>query len=135
MKIFKMQMFVFLFLVVMGCHSQKETIKTDNHQDINSVKSDSIYRLKVSFISIGSGIDKFSKNRVDSIITAFGSKIGNKIVYNVFAWGKEGELDYCFKLDEVKPEDQVILISDLKSSVNSSKRVRFFENCSCGSVK
>lgn len=82
------------------------------------------YRLVISFISQGSGIDgdKYDK------ITQFLDKHSKKPAYDVIARGREGERDYCMQLKEMNSSEQKTFIEELKKIAQGSDRVFINEN-------
>ena len=46
-------------------------------------------------------------------------------------WGREGEVDYCFKLAELSKEEQATFIAAIKSELKDSERVSIKENVPC----
>ena len=65
---------------------------------------DSIYRFSVSFVSIGTGVDRNAKRQFVQYINEFGQKHNITLKYESVSWGKEGEVDYCFRLLGTKPK-------------------------------
>jgi hypothetical protein len=117
-----------VLLFTAGCSMSKnaeikQTVKTED----NSTKNPN-YRFIVSFFSIGSGIDKKSKNQYQEFIKEYELKNGISIVYEIVNWGKEGEINFCFKLNELNKEGQEIFILESKKILSNSPRVRFKEN-------
>jgi hypothetical protein len=52
--------------------------------------------LKVSFISIGSGIDSKAVKQLLTEISTFEKAENVRLTFDKKAWGREGEIDYCF---------------------------------------
>lgn len=97
-----------------------------------AVLSDSSnYRFKVSFISIGSGIDVAAKKQYDVFIKAFNKKNNVNIVPVVAKWGREGETDYCLPLNKLSKRQSAAFIAKTKELLKKSTRVRYYENCPC----
>jgi hypothetical protein len=46
-------------------------------------------------------------------------------------WGKEGEIDYCIKLNNLSTELQEQFIRSTKDKTKDSKLVRLYENTEC----
>lgn len=93
--------------------------------------AEGIYRFNVSFFSIGSGIDGKARRHYLDFIKEYEAKNNVKIAFEVAKWGKEGETDYCFKLSELKTEQQSDFISDSKELLTNAKNVRYSENTAC----
>jgi len=90
-------------------------------------------RLIISFNSLASGIDSEAKKEIDEFISRYEKEKGVRLAKEVAHWGKEGELDYCFKLSELSKEDQEGFVSEIKSLVKKSKQTGVVENAPCRS--
>jgi hypothetical protein len=88
-------------------------------------------RLIISFNSPGNGIDYKAKKEIDGFISSYEKEQGVPLAKEEIHWGKEGELDYCFKLSELAKEDQEDFVSRIKSLVRKSKRTGIVENAPC----
>lgn len=93
----------------------------------NSATKDSSYRFIVSFISIGSGIDRKAKTQYEQFLKDFELKNNLTISYEKKYWGREGEVNFCFMLNELKKEEQESFILQSKNLLINSTRVRFKE--------
>jgi len=106
-----------------GTLTETKTLESDNITDI--------YRISVSFISKGGGIDESLKAKYVQYIKDFNEKRSIKVVYEIANWGKEGETDYCFKLSELTKEEQQSFIDRSKTILKGSDLVIITENTSC----
>lgn len=88
-------------------------------------------RLIVSFSSPGNGIDYKVKKESDECITSDEKDKDVRLAKEERHWGKEGELDYCFKLSELSKEEQEDFVARIKSLVKKSKRTGLVENAPC----
>jgi hypothetical protein len=88
-------------------------------------------RLIISFTSPGDGIDYRAKKQIDESISSYEKERGVRLAKEEIHWGREGELDYCFKLSELSKEDQENFVSRIKSLVKKSKRTGIVENSPC----
>jgi hypothetical protein len=89
------------------------------------------YRLTVSFISIGSGIDSKAKEKYDNFVLDFGKKNKVKLPHETVTWGREGEVDYCFKLAELDQNKQAEFVKESMALLTGNKRVQFKEKTTC----
>jgi hypothetical protein len=119
--------------VALSGHSQTEStekkkcrlFKRKNKTEAAKVNSDNPkYRLAISFISIGTGTDAKAFKSVDSLL----SKQSKKLVCVDQPWGREGELDKYFMLDELSSKEQKSLISKLKKLCEGNQMVIISEN-------
>lgn len=116
-------------LSVFSCESSKKT--TENNLVNSALTTEEIYRFRVSFFSIGNGIDGDALNEYLNFIRSFETKINASISYEVHQWGKEGETNFCFKLIELSKVDQKSFISESKENLKNTNLVRCIENEPC----
>ena len=90
----------------------------------NITQKKDTYKLVVSFISKGSGIDGKSKEKIDEFI----QKYPQKISYEICRMGREGETSYLFKLKELKKHEYKKFIQQLKEQVLNKEMVQVEEN-------
>ena len=84
--------------------------------------------LYISFISKGSGIDREAKQNVISYIENYNKVHSLSITYETIRWGREGEVDFCFSLSELKKSKQNKFIQDLRELVKNKESVSITEN-------
>lgn len=89
------------------------------------------YRLTVSFISIGGGIDYAAKQKYDAFVADFGKRNKTKLAHETVGWGREGEVDYCFKLAELKDAQKSAFVTESKAMFVGNDLVKLKENASC----
>ncbi len=87
----------------------------------------------ISFYSIGTGIDQGAKNLVDNTINSYKKK-GHPIICTTSQWGREGEIDYCFTLQNLAPEIYKTLGNELSTQLNG-KQVHIKEKTECKDYK
>ena len=116
-------------LLAIACNSTKKI--TENSTAKSTVLPDSIYRFNVSFISIGSGTDSKAKQQFNDFITQFNNNNKVTITPEIVNWGREGETDYCLKLNGLNSELQNKFIADAKELLKNSKLIRYKENIVC----
>lgn len=121
---------LFLFTIIFACGNTKKNADNSSNTSTNVVVNNS-YRLIVSFISKGSGLDPKAKQAFSQYLTDYEAKTKIKVAFDKFAWGKEGETDYCFKLIELSIDQQSAFVSDLKTKLSGSDRVLYEENAEC----
>ncbi|MBK9705540.1 MAG: hypothetical protein IPO77_00630 [Acidobacteria bacterium] len=88
-------------------------------------------RLRLSFISVGGGIDAKAKQQTDEFLIGYESKHGQPLAKSVVHWGREGKLDYCFALKELAEAEQTAFIRQIRSLTERSRRVHVYENSKC----
>ena len=109
-------------------HEEKRTDSIlQNKNDTNSC------RLVIMFYSIGEGIDFPISNAFEDSIGSYSLKIGKTIDYKKTHWGREGETDFCLKLNELTQPEQLDFISKTKSQLKKAKWVNIYENYPCPS--
>ena len=89
------------------------------------------YHMMVSFYSPGDGIDADTKNKFDEAIAKFEQDNKVKVMIDKAPWGREGEVDYCINLNDLKASQQKSFIDMSKQLLSSSKKVNILENCDC----
>ncbi|UPT68268.1 MAG: hypothetical protein M0D57_06380 [Sphingobacteriales bacterium JAD_PAG50586_3] len=90
--------------------------------------NDSI-RLNVSFYSPGSGINYLAARKLDAFLTKYESENPGAVTVYKSAWGREGEVDYCFKMnDKSKGDGFVKQVQDL---LKGEDRINYKENTTC----
>jgi hypothetical protein len=117
-----------VFLCLMACKNSEKANKEESKLTNLTVDSDSICRFQVSFISIGSGPDRPAKQKFNDFISDFNKLNNLNITPKIVNWGREGEQDYCFKLEGIKTEIQEKFISDSKLLFTDNNLVKSFEN-------
>lgn len=89
------------------------------------------YHLLVSFYSPGDGIDAAAQAKYDEAIAQFEKDNKVKVTLDKAPWGREGEVDYCIRLDGFKASQQKSFIDMSKQLLSSSTKVNISENCDC----
>lgn len=82
------------------------------------------YRLIISFISKGEGIDLAANDKIKAYI----ENHPKKPAYSVSTWGREGEIDYLLSLKELNEAEQSVFVKDVKKLVSKLDIVLFKEN-------
>ncbi len=133
----KKLIFLIAIITLFACNSTKKVTdkKTTTSTTQNTITTDTNYRFSVSFISIGAGTDKKAKQQYDHYITEYEQKNKVKLNYEITNWGREGEVDYCFKLVELDKKKQELFIIETKEILKSSSLVRYKENMTCRQKK
>ncbi len=85
-------------------------------------------RLVVTFASIGAGIDPNGKTMLDGYINSFKAKSGKLVKYGTLAWGREGEYDCEFSLNELNLNEQTDFIKGLKKLFEGNQLIQIEEN-------
>jgi hypothetical protein len=87
--------------------------------------------IEVSFISIGAGIDKLSKDSLIDEIHAFELKNNIKLDYSERKWGREGEVSFCFDLSKLNEELCVSWHDYLQHLKSKSDKIRmdYLQTC------
>ena len=113
--------------------SSRVTIKENSKCDhgtwpqIQPPQQEDNYRLVISFYSIGEGID----TKVHEVYKNFLSTHPKKIAFEPTKWGREGETDYCLKLNELTPAEQDEFVKKSKDLLAKSKLIHVNENAKC----
>lgn len=89
------------------------------------------YRLIVSFISIGEGTDRQGRETLDGVLADWKTKKGKEITFESVAWGREGENDFCFRINNLNEKEQQMFVSDMKTAFKGRSLVQITENQPC----
>ena len=106
--------------------SDKELDQKKAERDINNT-----YRLVVSFYSIGSGSDAKAINQFETMLADYQVQHNLRIAFDKTPWGREGEVDYCVRLDNLKSDEQSNFILMTKEVLFQSQLVHITENALC----
>lgn len=109
---------------------QKPPIDPNNSESDGVVQAET-YRFHVSFYSIGQGIDNEMKQKFVDWLKSYPVVVA----YEETPWGREGEVDFCFKLAELSAGDQLEFIKKAKDLLISSSLVHINENVPCSHKK
>ena len=123
-------------LLIISCKNNSPTSSEKPHEEridsISENKTDtSNCRLVILFYSIGNGTEFSISNAFEDSIGSYSLKIGKTIDYKKTAWGREGETDFCLKLNELTPAERLEFISMARSQLKIAKWVNIFENYPC----
>ena len=105
--------FLFFTVLLTGSISAQEIPGKENN-----------YRLIISFISQGSGIDGKTQEKVITFI----KKLPSKPVFEMYQWGREGEVDYCLHLKELSSAKQKAFVKNVKKLIKGKELVLLLEN-------
>ncbi len=84
-------------------------------------------RLVVMFISKGAGIDQKTKEAFEKWL----QEQPRQVKWEVTTWGREGELNYCLKLDELSTRDQEKFVEQTRIFLTDKDLVIVTENAPC----
>ncbi|MGK7914491.1 MAG: hypothetical protein AB4038_02955 [Prochloraceae cyanobacterium] len=90
-------------------------------------KAEACHMFVVSFISIGTGINQNAQQDFDSFLKSEYPTIS----YEKIPRGREGELDYCFKLSDLSPTRRANFIEGSKRILTKVNLVKISENSNC----
>jgi hypothetical protein len=106
---------------------KSKELTTDNNKNSQTEN----YSLVVSFYSIGSGIDRPIAQEFDYLVKDFQEQFGDDFYAERVSWGREGEVDYCIKLDKLKSAAKESFKSRAESILKKTERVHSKENAPC----
>ena len=110
--------FLITILLLVSC----KTAKTQE------VSTSNLCRLRLTFGSIGSGINTNAYKQFQQFVGNYEKKKGKKLEYETVHWGMEGETDYCFRLSDLKLKEQKKFVADMKKAISDHKWIFFTEN-------
>jgi hypothetical protein len=89
------------------------------------------YRMTVSFTSMGGGIDFKAKSTFDKFVSTYEATNKVKLAHETVGWGREGEVDYCYKLAELKDPKKSDFVNQCKAQVKGKAQIELKENSTC----
>lgn len=116
------------------------TITIDNPPDDSVVTTvvapsvdtgQAVYRLTISFISRGEGIDYKTKESFEKWL----KDQPKHPAYEVTHWGREGETNFCLKLNELSTREQEIFVRDVRTQLTDKPLVLVSEYAACKGTK
>jgi hypothetical protein len=90
--------------------------------------NDSI-RLNVSFYSPGSGINYLAARKLDAFLTKYADENPGAVTVYKSAWGREGEVDYCFKMNDKSKGDS--FVKQVQDLLKGEDRINYKDNTTC----
>ena len=123
-------------IIMISCKNNKTTTTIAKYEDrsdsIPEIKIDTnACRLVIVFYSIGEGSEFPIFNAFEDSIGSYSQKIGKTIDYMKTSWGREGETDFCLKLNELSQTEQEDFISKTRLQLKIAKWVHIYENQAC----
>ena len=103
-----------------------ETAAEEISNDMNQTPSDTC-RFIVSFYSIGEGADFRAKEEFDKYLDTWNGTHESKVDPEQIPWGREGEVDFCFKLADMEEAEQQEFVDGMKTSLKDSKLIHYYE--------
>ena len=125
----KIVLFLLLVIFTFSCNNSKKI--ADNTLATENSKNNSIYRFTISFFSKGGGTDRKARSEFESFLENFNKKNEVNLQFIKTTWGREGEVDYCFQLEELKKKKQIAFIKECEDLLKDSKLVHFQEFSEC----
>lgn len=114
-----------------SCKTTKNKSATSNSQTPEKneqVSADRLCRVRVTFGSIASGINRESKIAFQQYVGNYEERTGKKLAHEITLWGMEGERDYCFKLSELSKKEQQEFIEGLYALSKEKQQLFISEN-------
>jgi hypothetical protein len=133
-----------LLIMTLSCKSRKEqAVAQVTSQDItqtpapdttnlserkNAIMNMPFHRLIVSFTSMGAGISGEGRQKLDEYISTAEKKYKVAIAHVDGHWGREGETDVLFSLQELNENQQKEFINGVKELLKDNKLILIEEN-------
>lgn len=86
------------------------------------------FRLVVVFISKGEGADPEARTVLEGFLSDYARDSGKRPTYVMIPWGREGEVDCCFNLNELGSKEQGEFVESLKKAISSRELIQVYEN-------
>jgi hypothetical protein len=103
------------------------------HEAVEEMKEETrtSYIFTVSFFSLGGGSDGKMMNKFKEFIESYNKDKNVVITYELNSWGREGEADFCFRLEELNAKLRADFIAKSRGILAESKLVHVAENSQC----
>lgn len=118
-------------VAVTDTKSSQTTSTAGMNDTIAKAKNDSTVRLVIEFYSIGSGTDYNAMIGYEDSIGAYCGRIKKNIDYLKKPWGREGETEFCLRLNELTASEQKDFIEFTRKMLKTAKWVNIHENSLC----
>lgn len=89
------------------------------------------FSVVISFFSQGSGAPFEVMTEFDAFMTNYSSPNGKKPVFERVPWGREGELDYCIRLDKFDEADKNDFLRQAGAITKKTTLVHIYHNTEC----
>ncbi len=132
--LFKIISLAFLLMFSFSCKTRKQettmadTVTLPEAKMDGAVADTSKIRLIVTFISIGEGTDPEAFEKLNAYIDDFNRDYKVKAINNQIPWGREGEVDNCFLLQNFSPDLQIKFIAGIRELFKDNNLVQVLEN-------
>jgi len=149
---FKFIVFIFHSVFLTACSGTKQTVAKEaeptkgepkietsvigikesiNLNEIPAAMNDSLFDFTVSFWSPGDGIDFTTAKLFLDWLNTYADDGKPQPTFEQVPWGREGEVDFCIKLQAFNKNEKLSFLSEAKSILSQSKKVHFKENAPC----
>ena len=108
------------------CQHVHQIAVTDVEQAPVGAADTSVTRLVVSFISKGEGIDDKTKDEFEKWLA-----MRERFTYSVTPWGREGEVEYCFRMTNISVREQEIFVKEVRGFLVDKELVLVSEYSKC----
>lgn len=120
---------IFFVSISISCKNRKPKATAIEATPQNDAKTDSLQiRLVIAFISIGEGTDQEAIGKLNTYVDEFNRDHQVKAINYQMPWGREGEVDNCFKLENFTPDEQDKFITGVRELFKGNKLVQIQEN-------
>ena len=93
------------------------------------------YRVIISFISIGEGPSLTGHDKLQNFLNFQNENTEKNLKCDTIPWGREGEVDYCFTLEELSEGEQENFMGELRRSLEGDELIRIEENTVCRHIR
>ncbi|NNC85165.1 MAG: hypothetical protein HKN75_03725 [Bacteroidia bacterium] len=101
----------------------------ENRDEANKMnEGEQEYRIIISFISWGAGVDPKARNIMDRCMSENQENTEIEVAFEDMPWGREGEVDFCFTLSELGEEEQESFVDSMKKAFEGNELVQIYEN-------
>lgn len=126
-----------LSLAFPACHSAQKLPAKQEFVTANSVRphpeqvAPEPVRLSVSFISRGAGTDGHAKEAFYAYLAQYSKTHNQVLTMDTVRWGREGEVDFCFLLNDMAEKEQQTFVTGVRQTLAASDLVQIQERQPC----
>ncbi|MBI1315835.1 hypothetical protein GC167_03125 [bacterium] len=125
MKFHATLLFLVTLLTLGGCKSKKAAESTEGAKGIEAPVKKPVDRWVVTFHSEGSGPDNSAMRLLEAKMVEWNQQYRWELNPERIGWGKEGEIDYCFPLDQFRDFAAQRLDALFKETFGDNRKVHW----------
>lgn len=113
-------------LLLFSCKSKSQAMGSTSIESTSSNKVNAnpdTHSIVVSFASKGEGIDREKRKKLDDVVSNFEQENNTVVNLEKYGWGREGEVDYLFNLENLSTKLKKDLKAKVKAAIGDSELI------------